>query len=266
MLDLYHNDMSVCAQKVRIVLGEKSVQWESHELNLRAGDQFKPEYLALNPNGVVPTLVHDGQVIRESSVINEYIDDIFPDPPLKPKDPAARALMRRWVVRLDQYIHSATGTITWALSTRDVMRDLLSTQQFEDYINAIPEISKRELRRSILEKGVDAPLVQDYVRIYRKLFDDLDAALGGSPWLAGDTYSLADCAYAAYVTKMDMEHFFPLWQGNERPNLARWYDRVRERKGYLEGLVKWINPTRRKQLEEGGAREWPKIKAILDAA
>ncbi|MGH7929079.1 MAG: glutathione S-transferase family protein [Candidatus Binatia bacterium] len=84
MIELYHNDMSVCAQKVRFALAEKKLAWEGHHLNLRAGDQQKPEYLKLNPNAVVPTLVDNGTVIIESTVINEYLDDAYLEPRLKP--------------------------------------------------------------------------------------------------------------------------------------------------------------------------------------
>ena len=83
MIELYHNDMSVCAQKVRFALAEKKLAWEGHHLNLRAGDQQKPEYLKLNPNAVVPTLVDNGTVIIESTVISEYLDDAYPEPTLK---------------------------------------------------------------------------------------------------------------------------------------------------------------------------------------
>ena len=78
MIELYHNDMSVCAQKVRFALAEKQLSWESHHLNLRAGDQQQPEYLKLNANALVPTLVDNGTVIIESTVINEYLDDTYP--------------------------------------------------------------------------------------------------------------------------------------------------------------------------------------------
>ena len=94
-LTLYHNDMSVCAQKVRLCLAEKQLAYKENHLNLRAGDQKRPEYLALNPNGYVPTLVHDDFVLGESTVICEYIDDAFAAPPLKPSDPKARSNRRR---------------------------------------------------------------------------------------------------------------------------------------------------------------------------
>jgi glutathione S-transferase len=91
LIELYHNDMSVCAQKVRFALAEKKLAWEGRHLNLRAGDQQKPEYLKLNPKAVVPTLVDSGMVIIESTVINEYLDDAYPEPRLKPADAGGRA-------------------------------------------------------------------------------------------------------------------------------------------------------------------------------
>ena len=83
MLELYNNINSVCAQKVRIALNEKGVDVIEHLLTLR-GDQNDPAYMKLNPNGVVPTLVHDGNVIVESSLILYYIDEVLPAPPLMP--------------------------------------------------------------------------------------------------------------------------------------------------------------------------------------
>ena len=91
MLDLYHHGSSVCAAKVRFALGEKGLEWRGHYLDILKGDQFAPEYQKLNPKAVVPTLVHDGQVIVESTVINEYIDEVFAETPLKPRSPAERA-------------------------------------------------------------------------------------------------------------------------------------------------------------------------------
>ena len=84
MLELYHGTTSVCAQKVRLTLAEKGLEWQSHLLELN-GDHLTPEYLKINPNGVVPTLVHDGTIIVESTVIIHYLDDLFPDPPLMPR-------------------------------------------------------------------------------------------------------------------------------------------------------------------------------------
>ena len=74
MLDLYHNGASTCSQKVRMVLAEKALDYTSHVIDLIKGEQHDPGYVKLNPNHVVPTLVHDGAVIIESTLINEYLD------------------------------------------------------------------------------------------------------------------------------------------------------------------------------------------------
>ena len=76
MLTLYHGRTSVCSVKARLALAEKGVDFDSKLLTLR-GDQFDPAYMKLNPNAVVPTLVHDGRVIIESTVIMHYIDEAF---------------------------------------------------------------------------------------------------------------------------------------------------------------------------------------------
>ena len=94
MLELYHHGTSVCAAKPRIVFAEKGLDWFGHYVDILKGEQFAPEYLKLNPKHVVPTLVHDGNVIRESAVIGEYLDEVFPDPPLKPASAVDRAAMR----------------------------------------------------------------------------------------------------------------------------------------------------------------------------
>ena len=82
MFKLYHSAISTCSQKVRFVLAELEIDYESQELNLIAGDQHDAAYVALNPNHVVPTLVHDDEVLIESSLINQYL--VRPAPPRAP--------------------------------------------------------------------------------------------------------------------------------------------------------------------------------------
>src|SRR6202171_1736504 len=91
---LYNAPQSTCSQRVRCVLNAKGLAFEEKKLDLLAGDQLKPDYLALNPNGVVPTLDHDGDIVTDSSVIIEYLDEIAPDESFTPRGPVARAHMR----------------------------------------------------------------------------------------------------------------------------------------------------------------------------
>ena len=84
-IELYHTSHSTCSQKVRLTLAEKGLpernkDWVEHDVDLNKFEQLTPEYLKLNPNGVVPTLVHDGRALIESSALLEYLDEIIPEP------------------------------------------------------------------------------------------------------------------------------------------------------------------------------------------
>ena len=83
---LFHNEHSNCSQRCRLVLETKSIEWTSHHFDLSKNEHLTPEYLEINPNGLVPALVHDGRVILESNDIISYLDNIFPDPALLPDD------------------------------------------------------------------------------------------------------------------------------------------------------------------------------------
>jgi glutathione S-transferase len=104
---LYNASQSACSQRVRFVLNAKKLSFAEVKLDLLAGDQLKPEYLALNPNGVVPTLEHDGAIVIDSSVIIEYLDKIAPAlASFTPSDPVVRAKMRA-LIRLSARPHKS---------------------------------------------------------------------------------------------------------------------------------------------------------------
>ena len=99
MIELYHADISTCSQKVRLCLAEKGLEWTSHPIDFAKAEHLAPAYLALNPNGVVPTLVHDGVPVIDSSVICEYLEEIAPQQgtALMPSTPYGRARVRAWM-------------------------------------------------------------------------------------------------------------------------------------------------------------------------
>jgi glutathione S-transferase len=261
MIELYHNGMSVTSQKVRFALAEKGLEWRSHTLNLRAGDQQKPEYVRLNPNALVPTLVHDGRVVIESTLINEYIDDAFPEPPLKPADPYARWRMRMWTRALDDSIHFAMGSLTYPIAYSHEYAGK-PREEIEAYLAAIPDPARRARNRENILKGLGSSYFADAVRRYHRMLVDIDRALRGGPWLAGDTFSLADIGYAPYVTKLDQLAFRP-WFDGIGPRVGDWYDRIRKRAGYEAAIAKWVNPTVAALLREKGGEAWPRVKEII---
>jgi len=121
MLTLYHAGPSVSAIKVRLVLHEKNLPWESKLVQVHRGDQFSAEYRKLNPNAVVPTLFHDGRPIIESTVIIEYLEDVVPAPPLLPRDPYQKAMARLWMKKVDDYLHAACNALTFAIAFRPIL-------------------------------------------------------------------------------------------------------------------------------------------------
>ena len=100
-LTLYHNGPSTCSQKVRLILELKKLDYESKSLDLMSGEQHDPEYVKLNPNHVVPTLVVNDMALIESSLINEYLEDTFPEIKARPSDPSSIHKMRLWIKYID---------------------------------------------------------------------------------------------------------------------------------------------------------------------
>jgi glutathione S-transferase len=260
MLELYHNDMSTCAQKVRFALAEKGAQWRGHHLDLRARDQQKADYLKLNPNAVVPTLVHDGVVIIESTVINEYVDEALPGPPLRPEAAADKARMRLWTKPLDEGLHADTGVLSTAIAFRYQKLER-GAAEVDALLANTPNPAKRERSRSTIYDGVKSPYFKESVLRFDALLARMEKALQMHRWLAGDTFSLADIAHAPYLTRLDHLQLSAMWA--HRPQLAAWYERIRGRAGYQDGLARWFNPKYLALMEVKGRMEWPVTAQIL---
>lgn len=261
MLTLYHNDMSTCAQKVRFALAEKGLDWQGQHLDLRALDQQNPAYLKLNPNAVVPTLVHDGLVVIESSVINEYIDDAFSGPALRPASAAERAHMRLWTKKLDEGLHAATGVISTAIAFRYQKLDR-GEESVRQSLAKMPDPEKRKSNESTVFEGTRSRYLADAVLAFDTLLAQFEATLARQPWLAGQSFCLADIAYAPYMTRLDHLQMAPMW--DKRPRVADWYGRLRLRKGYQDGLARWFNAKYLSLMEDKGRQEWAVIAEIIE--
>ena len=239
MLTLYHNDMSVCAAKVRTALAEKKLDWNGIHLDLRAGDAQKPEYLKLNPNAVVPTLVDNGRVIIESTVICEFIDDQWPDRPLKPTDAFGRAQMRLWTKQLDDGLHTAVATLSFCVAFRHQWL-ARPAEDREKWLAGIPQPERRQRLQSTLELGLDSPYFAPAFERYFKLFEDFEIVLGKGPWLVGQSFSLAEIGYAPYLARLRHLGFDTLFEEHQRA--AEWSDQVAKRPSVVEGVERWFNP------------------------
>lgn len=247
MLTLYHNDMSVCAAKVRTALAEKGIAWDNKHLNLRAGDAQKPDYLKLNPGAVVPTLVQDGNVIIESTIICEFIDDAWPNPPLKPTGPFLRARMRLWTKQLDDSLHAAVAALSFCIAFRHQWL-ARSEEERAKWLDGIPQQERRDRSRSILQHGLASPYFGPAVMRYLKFFQDAESALTESPWLAGESFTLAEVGYAPYLARLRHLGLDELF--NRHPRASEWSERVANRPSVVEGVARWFNPKYLKLFEE----------------
>jgi len=262
MLALYHNDMSLCAQKVRVGLAEKGLDWENRHLVLRAGEHQQPWYLKLNRRAVVPTLIDGDKVIPESNVILEYLDEAYPQPPLMPKDSLGRARVRLWTKQLDEDIHDASAAIlSFGIAFRHqyLERGELGAKMLEQ----IPNMFKRERRRDVIEKGPQSRHFVIAVERMVLLLDEMEEALGQHRWLASDDYSLADVAFTPYLVRL--EHLNILDLVGERTHVAAWYRRCKERPSFDAAIVKWENPDYLSLMRRRGREHWPQVQKIVAA-
>jgi glutathione S-transferase len=264
-LDLYHYNFSTCSQKVRLVLEEKELAFVSHEVDLINGAQHDPEYVKLNPNHVVPTLVHDGNVFLESTLINEYLDDAFPERPMRPADARGRHAVRLWTKRMDERIHGPTALVTFAIGPRGLLRQQAAEVR-EANINSIPDAKEREGRRSVIERGVEAPEFEGAFRQMLSMLDQVDAALAPGGWLSGESFGLADATVFPYVLRMDHLAMGPLITGGRRPALADWYRRVQARPSYQRAVANWAPDFAVEFLRMNGATVWPQVETLAGRA
>jgi len=197
MIELYHSPISTCSQKVRLCLAEKKLEFTHRVIDFSMMEQLSDEYLAINPNGVVPTLVHDGKVIVDSSVICEYIDETWTEPALSPEDAYGRAQMRAWM----RYFEEVPTT---------AIRVPSFNKLFARSLAAMPE--EASIGR------LEATLVR------------VENALQQTKWICSDQFGIADIVLVPTIVRMDDIGLGTLW--DNKPRVANWFDRVQERASF----------------------------------
>ena len=262
MLELYHNINSVCAQKVRIALKEKGQEAKDYILTLR-GDQNEPGYLKLNPNGVVPTLVHDGQPIVESSLILYYIDDVFPNPPLMPKEPRLRHRVRMYNKLIDEYLHNACTIMTFATAFRPNFLKM-SREAWLAEINKAPLKRRAEYKRSVIEHGLDSEFVIDAVAQHKKLLSWMADSLKEGSYLAGAAFSNADAAVIPYILRLELLMLSGMW--TNYPAIADWWSRMRERPSVKATIFDRMEDKDWAPFKNLEPDPWPRVQELLKAA
>lgn len=226
---LYHGWTSSASRRVRLFLEEKALAYESHEIDLALQQQHSPEYLRINPNGVVPAIVHDGRVLHESSTICEYLDEAFPEPPLRPADPYDRALMRNWVRHVDGLIGNLIR-FNWRYRLQK-RAAAMSDDELQQMIARIPSQERREAWLRVARK----PYTQDELDEARvnlqAMVGEMEAMMAGG-WLVGRQYSFADIAVVPFIVRISEEIAPDSLTRKIHPKVAAWWEAIQARPAF----------------------------------
>ena len=237
MLELYNAAHSTCSQKVRMCMHEKGLSWKEHLLDLGRKEQLDPQYLELNPNGVVPTLVHDGAVITDSSVICEYIEEVFPHPHLSPDTPVARAKMRAWM----RYLEEVPTVAVRVPSFNMAFLPRFEGQDDDTFLKT--EAGPRPLRKYFFSKmgrgGFDVQEINDSFEQIRQTVERMADAVktSGGPWLMGPSITLIDIIVAPLIDRMNDLGHSNLWSDLEP--VVSWYRLIQRRTSFQKTFYKY---------------------------
>jgi glutathione S-transferase len=227
MLELYHGGHTTCSRKARLCLKEKGLAYTSHFLNLRGFEQHTPAYTKLNPNGVVPTLVDDGEAIVDSMLINEYLDEKFDsEPRLRPRNPLDKARMRVWTKLASD--HGLSGVVPRIWPTFKAHTDKLAPGELQDKLARIPLAERQERWAKVARDGFGEADREAGRKAASLILTRMEAGLGKGPWLMGEQYTLADIDLIPFVDRF-AEFYADMLNDKAARKTYAWLVRTRER-------------------------------------
>jgi glutathione S-transferase len=221
--ELYNAPQSTCSQRVRFVLNSKKLPFEEVKLNLLEGDQLKPDYLKLNPNGVVPTLNHGGAIVIDSMVIIEYLDEVVPNESFTPENAVKRAQMRALMHFIDEMPAPAVRVPTFNLAFLPRFQKM-SREEFVLMAESKP--LRREFMLTMGQTGFPKHEMDAALARLRRAYERMDSEIerSGGPWLLGKRITLADVAVMPALVRM---HDLGLADWQNLPRIITWFDNIR---------------------------------------
>jgi len=228
MLKLYSFGPAANSLKPLLTLYEKGVEFEGVRLDPSKFEQHSDWFKAINPRGQVPALWHDGRIVTESTVICEYLEDVFPDEgaSLRPADPFERANMRIWTKWVDEYFCWCVSTIGWHIGIRPIAQSM-SDADFEEHLKKVP-IPEQQVKWRRAREGFPQDLLDEEYRKIGVSVRRLEDRLKDHEWLVDSGYSLADVCNYAIANRMPVG-FADYVNEKDTPGLIAWINRISER-------------------------------------
>ena len=262
MLKVYSYFNSICTQKVFITLAEKGIPYTTQNVDLFRNEQFSPEYLKINPKGVVPALNHDGRVVIESTLICEYLDDCFPVRRLAPDDAFLRARMRLWSKVVDEQLFEATRELSFSAMFRERMRNMTEEQRQGRYQNVGDPIKRARLI-STYEEGVDSPYVFQGIGAFEMAFEKMEKDLtAGGPWLVGPELTLADINMMPFVARMAYLDLLDVWIA-DRPATRAWWQHTQALPSFVAAIPEKVPAADFEAMRRFGSAIKPRVAERL---
>ncbi len=261
MLILYEFGNSVACQRVRLALCEKGLKWESRNVDLFRSEQYEPEFLRLNPQGLVPVLVHEGRPVVESALINEYIDEVFPVPRLMPAGVYERACMRLWSKTVDEGLHEGVAEISFSAMFRDRLKDMPEKARGARFRN-VGDLRRRDRYVAAYELGVESPYVRWGISACERAFGSIDSTLGKrGNWLVGDAFSLAEISLMPHLARLEYLNLLDIWIGN-RPGVLGWWARCKARASFAAAIADALTQQEREEMDVSGTRIRARVREL----
>lgn len=257
MLKLYNGITSVCSVKARLGLAEMKLDYESIVLDLKAGDQHQADYLQLNPDGVVPTLIDNGQVLVESNLILDHLNRAHFNSALMPGDPHAEARTRLWMHR-SLALHDAINSLTYATVNRQAVLAKLSAAQIRQKVLKIPNPVARVKRQDLFDHGLQSVHIEQALLTIRRVLAEITSALQSRPWLADQEFGLADIAIVPFLDRLQRLGFEGFWE--QAPEVAKWLLKMQSRPSYARELLHKVPVEAAEKMRQTGAQFWPELK------
>lgn len=231
-LKYYHAEPLANSLKSMIPLKEKGLAYESVYVDLHKFEQHSDWFVAINPEGQVPVLDHDGMIVTHTTVINEYLEDVFPDDqppsgPLRPRDPVGAARMRYWNKFVDEQVMNYVSMHGWHRLIRQITRSI-EEDRFEELMSHVPLPDQQKKWRTARSGFSETDLANATEKIVYAL-EKVEKRLGETDYLAGDAYTLADINFYSHCGLMVNRMFPDLRVDDKYPNLVRWREAISDR-------------------------------------